>query len=54
MLLARLGTPAPIRYVQDAILNLRHPYVEVAVATPDIFALLCIVFTACIIYIACH
>ena len=35
MLLARLGTPAPIRYVQDAILNLRHPYIGVATATPD-------------------
>ena len=37
MLLARLGTPAPIRYVQDAILNLRHPYIGVATATPDIY-----------------
>ena len=35
MFLARLGTPAPIRYVQDAILNLRHPYIGVATATPD-------------------
>ena len=34
MLLARLGTPAPIRYVQDAILNLRHPESR-AVVTPD-------------------
>ena len=35
MFLACLGTPAPIRYVQDAILNLRHPYIGVATATPD-------------------
>ena len=34
VLLACLGTPAPICYVQDGILNLRHPYVGVATATP--------------------
>ena len=27
MLLVCLGTPALIRYVQDAILNLCHPYI---------------------------
>ena len=36
MLLGHLGTPAPIRYVQDTILNLRHSYIGVATATPDI------------------
>ena len=35
LLLARLGTRAPIPYVQDAILNLRHPYIVVATATTD-------------------
>ena len=25
----------PIHYVQDAIFNLRHPYIGVAIATPD-------------------
>ena len=35
MLLARLGARAPIPYVQDAILNLRHPYIVVATATTD-------------------
>ena len=34
MLLAHLGTPTPIHYVQDVILNLRHPYIGVATATP--------------------
>ena len=35
MLLARLGIPAPIHYVQDTILKLCHPYIGVAVVTPD-------------------
>ena len=35
LLLARLGAHAPIPYVQDAILNLRHPYIVVATATTD-------------------
>ena len=35
LLLARLGVRAPIPYVQDAILNLRHPYIVVATATTD-------------------
>ena len=35
LLLARLGVRAPISYVQDAILNLRHPYIVVATATTD-------------------
>ena len=35
LLLARLGARAPIPYVQDAILNLRHPYIVVATATTD-------------------
>ena len=29
LLLARLGVRAPIPYVQDAILNLHHPYIIV-------------------------
>ena len=33
MLLARLGTPAPIHYVQDAISNLCHPYIGVTTMT---------------------
>ena len=32
LLLARLG---PILYVQDAILNLRHPYIVIATAITD-------------------
>ena len=36
LLLTRLGAHTPIPYVQDAILNLRHPYIVVAVATTDI------------------
>ena len=36
LLVARLGGRAPIPYVQDAILNLRHPYIVVATATTDI------------------
>ena len=39
LLLARLGTRAPIPYVQDAILNLRHPYIVVATATTDILGI---------------
>ena len=35
VLLARLGTPTPIHYVQDYILNLRHPYIGVIIVTPD-------------------
>ena len=31
LLLARLGVHAPIPYVQDAILNLHHPYIVVEV-----------------------
>ena len=31
LLLTHLGGHAPIPYVQDAILNLRHPYIVVAV-----------------------
>ena len=37
LLLARLGARAPIPYVQDAILNLHHPYIVVATATTDNF-----------------
>ena len=35
LLLACLGVRAPIPYVQDTILNLRHPYIVVATATTD-------------------
>ena len=31
MIFARLVVRAPIPYVQDAILNLRHPYIVIAV-----------------------
>ena len=37
LLIARLGVRAPITYVQDAILNLRHPYIVVATATTDTY-----------------
>ena len=36
LLLALLGMRAPIPYVQDAILNLRHPYIVIATAMTDI------------------
>ena len=36
--LARLGVRAPIPYVQDAILNLRHPYIVIATAMTDYVA----------------
>ena len=35
LLLAHLGRDAPIPYVQDTILNLRHPYIVVAIVTTD-------------------
>ena len=35
LLLARLDGRIPIPYVQDAILNLRHPYIVVATTTTD-------------------
>ena len=35
LLLAHLGGHAPLPYVQDTILNLRHPYIVVATATTD-------------------
>ena len=33
LVLARLDGCAPIPYVQDVILNLRHPYIVITVAT---------------------
>ena len=35
LLLVRLGGRAPIPYVQDAIFNLRHPYIVIATAMTD-------------------
>ena len=35
LLLAHLGGRAPIPNVQDAILNLRHPYIVIATAITD-------------------
>ena len=35
LLLAHLGVRAPILYVQDAILNLRHPYIVITTAITD-------------------
>ena len=36
-LLTRLGMRAPIPYVKDAILNMRHPNIVVTTATTDIY-----------------
>ena len=46
LLLARLGARAPIPYVQDAILNLRHHYIVVATATTDNYYYI-LIFTRC-------
>ena len=35
LLLTRLCMHAPIPYIQDAVLNLRHPYIVVATVTTD-------------------
>ena len=35
LLLTHLGVCTPIPYVQDTILNLRHPYIVVATANND-------------------
>ena len=51
LLLARLGARAPIPYVQDAILNLRHPYIVVATATTDRCMCECCLM---LVYLACH
>ena len=40
LLLVHLGVCAPIPYVQDAILNLRHLYIVIATAMTD-FSCLC-------------
>ena len=47
LLLARLGVCAPIPYVQDAILNLHHPYIVVATATTDVVFIELVDFFRC-------
>ena len=49
LLLARLGMRAPIPYVQDTILNLRHPYI---VVTTDMLLLNCNQYFLC--HLALH
>ena len=41
LLLAHLGVRAPTPYVQDAILNLRHPHIVIAVVMTDKYSCAC-------------